>query len=115
MVLQKGQPALAGVTPALDTPKIAGYGPFRNDAPKLQKLTVDPRCTPAGIFFRQASDQIADLLADLRAAAPRAGPPAPVEPKTGAVPGDDSFGLHDDEDLFPAGPRASEKRPVQAV
>jgi hypothetical protein len=35
--------------------------------------------------------------------------------ETGAVPADDGLGLHDDEDVGPAGPKAAQKGPEQPV
>ena len=55
------------------------------------------------------------LIGDLRLAAPRPGSPTPVETETGAVPADDGLGLHDDEDVGPAGRKAAEGRPEESV
>jgi len=38
-----------------------------------------------------------------------------MEPKAGAVPADDGLGLHDVEDVGPAGPEAAEGRPEESV
>ena len=115
VILEKRQPVLRRITAAANASQISGEGPFRDDEAKFEKLTVDLRCAPTGIFFRQASDQGADLLGDLRPAAAQVGPPTPVQPKTGAVPTDDSLRLHDDQDLGPAGPDAAESGPEEPV
>src|SRR5688500_2365131 len=96
VISEKRQPPLTRVTTALDTPKISGNGPFRDDEAEFQKLSVDLGCAPACILFRQASDQQTNLGGDLRSAAARAGAPAPVESVAGAMPADDRFRSHDD-------------------
>jgi hypothetical protein len=100
---------------ALDTPKIPGDGPFRDDEAELQKLSVDLGGSPAFILFRQASVKTADLLSDLRPALATTRSPAPVRPKTGAMPSDDGFWFRNDEDVSPAGPDAAQGSPEESV
>ena len=47
--------------------------------------------------------------------APWPGTPPPVEPKPGAVPADNSIGLHYDKDVGPAGPEAAENGPQKPI
>ena len=56
-----------------------------------------------------------DFLADPRPAAARPGPPAPIETKAGAMPSDDGFWFHNQEDSGPAGPDAAQDGPKQPV
>jgi hypothetical protein len=43
------------------------------------------------------------------------GQPPPVQPETGPVPGNDGFGLHDDEDVCPARPDAPKGDPEGTI
>ena len=47
VILEEGQPPFAWVATTLDTSKIAGDGPFRDDEAEFQKLSVDLGCAPA--------------------------------------------------------------------
>ena len=115
VVPEKRQPAFARVTAAADTPKIPGDGLFRDDVAELQKLAVNLGSAPGRVLFRQAPDQNTNLFGDLRPAALRAGPPPPVEAKPGPVSADDCLGLHDDEDVGPAGPQVMQGGPEEPV
>ena len=98
--------------------QIPRHTPLRNDNTEFLKLSVDLRGSPTLVLVRQAPDQNANLLGDLRSAAPRPGSPAPIEPEAGAVPADHGVGLHEDQDVRPAGPTLAECRseaPVQGV
>src|SRR5215470_7891922 len=108
VILEKAQPAFAGVATPLKTCQVPGDGPLRDGKTEFQKFSVDPGRSPTCILVRQTSDQYANLGVDLRATAPRAGSPTPVEPETRAVPADDGFGLDEDENIGPAGPTAVE-------
>ena len=115
VVTAEGQPALSSVATAPNSSQVSGYASFRDDEAELQKLAVDFGGAPAYILFRQASDEATNLLGDLRPAAPRAGPPAPVEAKPGSAPARDGCGLHDNEDVGPAGPKLSQSGPEEPV
>jgi hypothetical protein len=67
------------------------------------------------ILLRQSLDQNANLLGDLRSPASRPGSPAPIETEAGAVPADHSAGLHENQDVGPAGPTLAESRPEESV
>jgi hypothetical protein len=96
VILEESKPLLTRVAAALDAPEIAGHGPFGDDEAEFQKFFVDLGCAPAWILVCQASDHTPELLGDFRPSAARAGPPAPVETKTDAVPADN--GLWPDND-----------------
>src|SRR5690349_12013619 len=70
---------------------------------------------PIRILLRHAADQHPNLFGDLRSAASAPGSPTPVQPETGAVPTDDRLGLHNDQNLFPAGPEEAEGGPEESV
>ena len=108
MILEEAQPAFAGVATPLKARQVPRDGPLRDDKTELQKFSVDPGRSPTCILVRQTSDSCANLGVDLRATAPRAGSPTPVEAETRAVPADDGFGLDEEENIGPAGPTAVE-------
>jgi hypothetical protein len=85
----------------VDTPEIPRDGPFGDVEAQLQKFSVDFRCAPAGILFGHSADKRAGLVGDFGPTTARSRTPAPVEAKTGAVPTDDSLGLHDYEGGYP--------------
>ena len=76
---------------------------------------MDLGCAPIGIFIGQAPDQDANLFGDLRPASAGPGVPTPVGAESGAMPADDSFRLHDEENFGPTGPATAEDRPKDPV
>ena len=70
---------------------------------------------PIRVLLRQAPDQHTNLFGDLRSAASAPRSPTPVQPKTGAVPTDDSLRFHDEQDLSPTGPEVTEGGPEESV
>jgi hypothetical protein len=115
VIPQKGQPAFARVTPATNSPKVAGHAAFRDLEAQLQQFSVDLGSTPTGILFRHPADERPDFSGDLGPTALRPGPPTPVEAETGAMPADDSLWFHDEEDVGPAGPDAAQGSPEEPV
>jgi hypothetical protein len=115
VILEKGQPAFARVTPATDSPKVPGHASFRDLQPEFQEFSVDLRSTPARILVRHPADERTDFVGDLGPTALRPGPPTPVEAETGAMPADDGLGLHDEEDVGPVGPNAAQGSPEEPV
>src|ERR1035437_228978 len=113
MILQERQPALGRVASTPNAWQIPGDASFRNDEAELLKLSVDLGGSPIRVLIGQASDQNTNLIGDFRSAAAWPGSPTPVQTETGAVPADDGLGLHDDEDIGPAGPRAAKGRPEE--
>src|SRR5882757_3517625 len=91
--------------------QIPRHTPLRNDEAEFLKLAVDLRGSPSLILLRQASDQNANLLGDLRSSAAWPRSPAPIEPEACAVPADHGSGFHEDLDVRPAGPTLAECRP----
>src|SRR5262249_1040225 len=82
---------------------------------ELLELAVDLGGSPIRILVCEASDQHTNFFGDLRSAAAWPRSPTPVEAETGAMPADDGRGLHDDEDLGPAGPEAAKGTPEESV
>jgi len=99
MILQECQPALGRVAATPHASQIPRHTPLRNDEAEFLKLAVDLRGSPTLILLRQASDQNANLLGDLRSSAPRPGSPAPIKPEACAVPADHGSGFHEDQDV----------------
>ena len=106
MILQERQPALGRVAATPNASQIPSDASFRDDEAEFLKFSVDLWGSPVRVLFRQASDQNTNLIGDLRSAAAWPGSPTPVETEIGAVPADDGLGLHDDEDVGPAGPKS---------
>src|SRR5579862_815048 len=69
MIGEESEPAFGGVAAAPRLSQISGHGAFRDLESDLQKLAMDLRRTPTRIFHYQTTDQISNLLADLRSAA----------------------------------------------
>src|SRR5215510_11700946 len=118
MILQEGQPALAGIPAEVDSPQVSSHGSLGDDETQFQEFSVNLGCTPSGILFRHLADQGANLLGDLRPATARSRMPAPVETETSPMPADDGFGFDNLEDIHPAGPatrQGSPEEPVQGV
>src|SRR5215470_13956236 len=57
MILEKGEPALAGVSRRGPLRQVAGDGGLGDYEAQLQELTVDPGSTPSRIFGRHRSDE----------------------------------------------------------
>ena len=115
VILEKGEPPLAGITAPNHMTQISGHRSFREGKAQLLQFRVNLGSAPLGILLRQASDQIPDLSRDPWLSAARTRPPAPVESKTGAMPADHSLGFDNEEDLGPAGPEAAESHPEPPV
>ena len=118
MILQERQPAFARIAATPNAPQIPRHAPLRDDEAELLKFSVDLGGSPVGVFCRQSPDQRPDLFGGLGPTAARPGTPAPVQPKTRAMPGDDRLGLDDDEDVGPTAPESVEggpEEPVQGV
>src|SRR5262249_31489779 len=68
---------------------------------------------PVRVVIGQTSDQQTDFFGDFGSATAGPGPPTPVAPETGAMPADHGFGLHDEENIGPAGPQTLQGSPEQ--
>src|SRR5215472_15065997 len=115
VILQKGEPLLAGITAPNYTTQISGHRTFREGKAQLLQFRVNLGSAPVWIVLGQAFDQIPQFRGDPRSAAARTRPPPPVQPKASAMPSDHGLRLDNDEDLGPAGPDAAEGGPEEAV
>src|SRR5262245_29655146 len=71
---------------------------------------------PERVVTRHLSDQFSDLRGHLRTPdATRLRFPFPVEPKALAMPGDDSFGFDDDQDIAPPAPEFGQDYPEEPI
>src|SRR5262249_25182673 len=62
---------------------------------ELEKLAMDSRCSPQRIDDAHLADQPADLQRHRWSTATASRSPAPIQPKTGAVPADHGIGSDD--------------------
>jgi hypothetical protein len=115
MILQEGQPTSARIPAAAYPAEIPSHGSFRHREPEFLKLSMDLGSAPACILFRHPANERADFVGDFGPAAVRSGSPTPVEPKAGAMPADDSFGLDDEKDAGPARSATAQGGPEQPV
>ena len=76
---------------------------------------MDARCAPTRIGQTHLSDQVDELPRHGRATLGMPALPAPVEMESSPMPGDDGFGLHNDESGSPAVPELREPSPEEAV
>lgn len=83
--------------------------------PSFEQFAMDLRCSPTGILLGEAADQIPKFIRDLWPAPRPPRSPAPIQPKAGAVPANDSIRLYDEEHAFPARPELAECNPEQSV
>ena len=68
---------------------------------------------PAAAAARRARPP--DFLRDGRPPAIRSRPPTPVQTKTGTVPADDGFRLHDNEEVGPPRTEAAQRSPEEPI
>jgi hypothetical protein len=115
MILLERQPAPGTLTTTANALQIACHAPLRNNKTKLLKFAVDPRGSPIPVLLRQALDQCANFAVDLRPAAAWPRSPPLIKAEAGAMPADHGVGLHDDQDVGPAGPTVAESGPEKAI
>jgi hypothetical protein len=115
VILQEGSPLVCRVTPASNAAQVVSHGSLGNDEAGLPKLFVDPGGSPNQAICRQPPDQRPELFGDTWSAAPRLGPPAPVETEAGAVPSVSGLRVHDHKHVAPAGPEVPESHPEKSV
>src|SRR5262249_4295310 len=115
MILQEGQPALARIPAAVDSPQVSSHGSLADDEPQFQEFSVDLGRTPSGILFRHLAARGSNPLGDLRPAAPWSRFPTRLEPETSPMPDDDGLGFANLEDIHPAGPATRQGSPEESV
>jgi hypothetical protein len=116
VIAKESSPALTGIVGRRQTTEIPQDGAFGDVEAEFQKLTVNSRSTPAGIFVRHLPDESSNLGIDLwpaKAHWPR--PKAPKQPKASAMPGDNGFWFNDDQDVAPSMPKPAEQNPKYPI
>jgi hypothetical protein len=83
VILEKGEPLLAGIPAPNRAGQISRHGSFREGKAQLLQFRVNFGRAPVGIVLGQASDQVPQLprpqfLRNSRSTAARSGPPAPT-------------------------------------
>ncbi len=85
---------------------VLGHRRLRNLDTQHAKLAVHAGRSPEGIFLRNTTDEVSDILRDRRSpTAPRSGSPRPVQPETAAVPAHQRIGFEDSQCVDTAGPK----------
>ena len=77
---------------------------------------MNARCSPVWVVRLHATNQLADLCADLRpsgVAQPR--PPSPEQPEAGAMPGYNRLRLHQYQCPGPSRPQRAQRNPEQSI
>src|SRR5215471_19399304 len=100
MIMEKGAPGLRGRFRLAC--HVLGHRRLRYLDAELEKLAMDPRCSPEGIGQTHLPNQLANFLTDLgpaRSTVPTF--PGPIETESLTVPGDYGFRLDDDEGRAP--------------
>jgi hypothetical protein len=97
--------------------EISGNGSFGDTETELQELTMNPGCSPGGIFCFHLPHQVSDFPFSLRAARSFSGLRyvVPIFFERPPVPFDDGIGLNNDEGIFPFGPEPAEQDPEDTV
>ena len=99
MVLEKGEPALAGVSRRAPLRQVAGTVDSEISKPNCK--SVDPGSSPGRILCRHGSDEIAKRGGDFRSTRTTARKEAPVPPEPHAMPADDGLRLQDHQHPCP--------------
>src|SRR5215831_18050191 len=105
MIVEKGAPCLRRRFALLN--HVFGHRCLRYLDAELEKLAMDPRCSPHSIGRTHLPNQLANFLTDLwpaRSTVPTF--PGPIETEALTVPGDYGFRLDDDEGRAPLRPEA---------
>src|SRR5215472_6281419 len=114
MIVEKRAPCLRGRFRLAN--HVFGHRRVRYLDAELEKLTMDPRCSPQGIGQAHLPNQLANFLAHPGPAESTAPTfPGPIETESLVVPGDYRFGLHDEQRRAPLRPEAREPNPEQSV
>ncbi len=114
MVIEKAPPSLRRWLAMAN--HVLGNGGLGGGYAKLYKLAVHAGSSPKRIGAAHVADQLAYSGRDGWASGTTSPTlPCPIAPEPGAVPPDDRFGFHDDEDPFPIGPDSAQEHPETAV
>ena len=113
MVTKEDPPSLRGRNPPPH--HVFGHAGLADIDAKLQKLTMDPRCSPQRIGNAHLTDELAYFERHLRPAATASRPPAPVQPETRAMPANNGVRLHDRQRIANVWKKPVETNEYQAI
>ena len=83
---------------------------------QFEQFAVDPRRSPKRILAAHSTDQLPHVFGDRRSARVAVPNfPCPEQPKALAAPGDDGFGLNDDQGRPPIVPNFAQPRPEESI
>jgi len=111
MILQKGQPLLAGVAAPHDSSQVARHRSFRKLDAEFEQFAVDAGRSPFGILCRQTPNERARLLRHFGPPSAANRSPTPIAPETSAMPAHHGLGLHDEQCIPPSGPKPAQASP----
>src|ERR1022692_4720386 len=91
--------------------------PLRDIETKHLQFAMNPWRSPGWILRYHAEDEFTQFLAHASSTNCNAMPrnPLPVHLKSGAVPANDRLGLHENQGLLPAWPKAAQENPKEPV
>jgi hypothetical protein len=117
MVAQKGKPTFGWLGISGSSAHPAGDSSFADIKAEHEKLTMDARSAPRRVLGNHPEDPISHFCRDSFSPEHSAclGYCTPIESKSRSVPPDDSFGTHEDEGLFPAGPESPRDYPEEPI
>ena len=117
MVSQEREPTLGW----FGIPRRASHptrdGSLGNIEPEHLEFAMDARCTLGWVLLDHTEDQIANFFRDCLPAkhAACSGDRTPIEGESCQVPPDHSVRGHDDQRLFPSGPKPLRKNPEELI
>jgi hypothetical protein len=103
VILEKGSPRLGGWPPLSD--HVFGDRGLRHFDSNLQQFPMNARGSPARVSEAHLPNQFADFRRYRRATFATPTPPAPIKPKSLAIPGDDRRRLDDEQSRPPIAPQ----------
>ena len=113
VVVEKGSPRLRGRFACSRRHQARDLSLGDHD-PEFEKLAVNSRCAPALVGCSHALDQVTHLATEGRSTKPSVPrTPRPESAEGPSVPAHNCIGLHDDQDLPPAGPELGEGDPEE--
>jgi hypothetical protein len=117
--IQRSQTAFAcgactGVR-TLSMPSVAADGASADGDAELEELASDPLGAPVRVLGPHGGDQLTDLGVEARSAQSAAGPPAPEQAPTLAMPAQHGLGPDQEEVASPAPVEAADDEPEELV
>src|SRR6476660_8437406 len=94
---------------------VFGHAGLADIDAKLEKLAMDPRCSPQRIGNAHLTDELAYFERHLRPAATASRAQAPVQPETSAMPANNGVRLHDRQRIANVWKKPVETNEYQAI